>query len=423
MPNHRSVTIVVPVYGDAESLEKCLLSVLKHTDLHVHSLLVVNDCGPDADALEKLVLRILDGREGTRYERNDHNLGFVATCNRAVLKLDGSRNDALLLNSDTVVGAGWIEGLIGALAVDPTVGIVCPRSNNASLASFPPRTVDGRRWPTDKSRTLHQELAPLLPEITISPVAVGFCFLVRREVIDSLGLFDDVFSPGYGEENDLCRRALSAGWKSALANRIFVEHAGAASFSSARKDKLARNHERLLRRRHPDYWDAVLTFERVGRHPLDMFAAVLARQPGKMSVIGFSAAREAAEVARQLREHGPDDDITVAVPAWYQPFARLLVERHVAKVIRQGDEIGRVWHAAVVTERSPHEARIRAQWSAWQILSDRAALDARASFGPGDLHAKVALRGGVGDARRLPRLLGPSAVGRALRSVLGRSRA
>lgn len=364
MRDHRPITVVVPVYGDAESLEKCLLSVLEHTDFEVHTLLVVNDCGPDADALEALVLRTLGGRKGTRYERNGRNLGFVATCNRAVLELDSSRNDVLLLNSDTVVSADWIDGLIGALAVDSSVGIVCPRSNNASLASFPPRTVDGRRWPTDESRSLHQELAPLLPEVTISPVAVGFCFLVRREVIDSLGLFDEAFSPGYGEENDLCRRALGEGWKSALANRVFVEHAGAASFSSARKDKLARDHERLLRRRHPDYWDAVLTFERVGRHPLDMFAGALVGSPSPR-VLVFCDFPTVTRAMHAISRGVPKAVVTLAVPSWQWLAVRLLFGGR-TPVIRHGDELGRVWHAATTT-LAVSDIRTRLLWSAPQV--------------------------------------------------------
>ncbi|MWN70131.1 glycosyltransferase family 2 protein, partial [Escherichia coli] len=50
------VTVVVPVYGDLPSLLDCIASLVDHVDTSRHRVLLVNDCGPDADAIERAVL-------------------------------------------------------------------------------------------------------------------------------------------------------------------------------------------------------------------------------------------------------------------------------------------------------------------------------------------------------------------------------
>ena len=47
---------------------------------------------------------------------------------------------------------------------------------------------------------------PCYPDL---PTGVGFCFYVRRALLDAIGPFDPAFGAGYGEENDFCMRAQS----------------------------------------------------------------------------------------------------------------------------------------------------------------------------------------------------------------------
>ena len=42
---------------------------------------------------------------------------------------------------------------------------------------------------------------------------IGACFLIKRAVIDRVGMFDEGFNPAYGEESDLCMRARKRGFR------------------------------------------------------------------------------------------------------------------------------------------------------------------------------------------------------------------
>jgi len=283
-PDRPGVTVVVPVYGDLPSLLDCVASLVEHVDVDRHSVLLVNDCGPDADVIERALLQAVEGLRGFRYERNDHNLGFVGTCNRAVTELDTSDRDVLLLNSDTVVTAGFLDEMHDVLWAEPHHGVVCARSNNATIASLPFRQVRPAERTTERTLEVFARISPLLPRWYVTPVAMGFCFLTRRSLIREFGLFDDEFAPGYGEENDYCLRVNAHGWSSVMANRALVLHAGSKSFVGARRNALRDAHQKKLEARYPFYGQATGAFLRHDVHPADRFADALVDRPGPFSV-------------------------------------------------------------------------------------------------------------------------------------------
>ena len=266
--------VVVPVYGDLESLLRCVDGLLEHLDTTVHQVLLVNDCGPDADAIERALLDRIGERPGFRYERNDHNLGFVGTCNRAVTELDTGGDAVLLLNSDAVPTAGFLDAMLAVLDEEHT-GVVTARSDNATIASIPYRLTNRGAARTEaRTRTVWGALAPLLPVSQVMPVAMGFCFLTRRELVTEHGLFDEAFAPGYGEENDYCLRIAEHGWLAKIANGALVLHAGGKSFSGNRT-ALRAAHQRELERRYPFLPDAVAAYQRHGMTATERFADAL----------------------------------------------------------------------------------------------------------------------------------------------------
>lgn len=257
MSSIHAVTIVVPVYGDWPSLRECIESLTEHVNTSVHKVILVNDCGPDADTIEKNTLAAIKDKQGFEYYRNKKNLGFVGTCNRAVDKLDKSSNDILLLNSDTKVTEGFLEEMTTVLYTSSKYGAVSPRSNNATIATIP-LSAAGQKGinPTDSYR-IFQKIKNKLPRYNEVPVAHGFCMLIRRTLIEEYGLFDKAFGKGYGEEVDFCMRIAKDGYKSILANRAYVFHLEARSFTMKKKAELLEVNNKIIWERYPDYRQTV----------------------------------------------------------------------------------------------------------------------------------------------------------------------
>jgi GT2 family glycosyltransferase/glycosyltransferase involved in cell wall biosynthesis len=243
------VDIVVPVYNAPEDLLRCVDSVLACTS-GAFRLLLIDDASPDPRIAEVFGELARRGERRIELARNERNLGFTETANRGMA---ASRDDVVLLNSDTIVTTGWLDALLRCAASDPRIATVTPFSNNAEICSFPRFCEDNAWMPESDPEAIRMALAdtavPTYPDL---PTGVGFCMFVRRAAIDAIGAFDRAFGAGYGEENDFCLRAARAGWRNVLADDAFVVHAGARSFAG-RKDLLAGRNMALLLASHPHY--------------------------------------------------------------------------------------------------------------------------------------------------------------------------
>ena len=319
-----SVTIVVPVYDHWSSLARCIRSVRAHAPADAH-VIVVNDNGPHADTIEELLLAEIDDDPRFEYHRNPTNLGFVRTCNRAATELDDSDAPILLLNADAEVTRGAIEEMLAVLNIDEHHAAVCPRSDNASIATIPLARRNGapeKLSPSDGD-AIARAVTRLLPRYTLAPVAVGFAMLIRRSLIRNHGLFDEIYGRGYNEENDFCMRVNELGYSCVLANRAWVRHLGSVSFVGI-KNQLDEMNAGILSSRYPHYFPTVSRFERFGRHAIDRFAEVIANLPGSepsvlidihhLSHVHNGSTRFALALLEWLRDNRPEG-VKVAVAA------------------------------------------------------------------------------------------------------------
>lgn len=269
----KKVTIVIPVYKDWSTLKLCISS-LKSCVSDRNKVLLINDMGPDREKIENNILSEIEGYENFQYFRNDKNLGFVKTCNRAVFELDHSENDILLLNSDTEVTPGFLEEMQSVLYAAEKHGVVCPRSNNATLLTIPVKNELNRNITASESYSVYLQIKDSLPKQQVMPTGVGFAFLIKRELIKQYGLFDEIYSPGYNEENDFCMRINQYGFNVLMANRAYVFHHESRSFGE-KKHKLDEEHARILSKRYPYYWNRVDLYFSAQMSVVDYYADLL----------------------------------------------------------------------------------------------------------------------------------------------------
>ena len=146
------------------------------------------------------------------------NVGFAAGNNVGLRRAKGRH--CALLNNDTVVLPGALERCVGYLDANPSVGVVGPQlldpdgSKQNSVHSVPnlvseivPKavleTVAPWRYPSKR----YEHPGPVVVEAVL-----GACMVVRRTVLESVGLMpEDYFM--FLEETDWCWRIRRAGWK------------------------------------------------------------------------------------------------------------------------------------------------------------------------------------------------------------------
>src|SRR5688572_25979372 len=109
-------TVIVPVFDAFAATSRCLASLLRHTPAE-HRVVLVDDASTDA-RIRGLLLDFANRRPGVLLLENGRNAGFAASANRGIGE---AAADVVLLNSDTVVTAGWLEGLVRCRASHPAI--------------------------------------------------------------------------------------------------------------------------------------------------------------------------------------------------------------------------------------------------------------------------------------------------------------
>ena len=250
------VAVVIPVFrGHAQTLA-CIDSVLASLPAEARCI-VVEDASPEDKLID--ALRGLAERGRIELRRQPSNRGFPATANAGIRAAGDC--DVILLNSDTLVPPGWAERLADAVYSAPDVGTATPFSNDASVFSYPrqdgPNPVPQEADTLSLDRLARRANGDAVVEV---PSTHGFCVYLRRDCVKEVGLFrEDLFAQGYSEENDFCIRARHLGWRHVAVPGLFVAHAGAGSFGSAKAQLMARNLA-ILNRLHPGYDRLIASF-------------------------------------------------------------------------------------------------------------------------------------------------------------------
>ncbi len=250
-----TVDVVICVHNALDDVRDCLDSVIHHST-PVYRLVLVDD---GSSAKTRDTLADFASSQGALLIRNETALGYTLAANQG---LRASKADhVILLNSDTVVTRDWLERLVACAESDPKIGLVGPLSNCASWQSVPDVDADGD-WATNPlpdgvapdamAALLARDAGPNYPRMAFLN---GFCLLIRRAVLDAMGLFDEEgFGRGYGEENDYCLRARNAGFELALADDVYVLHRQSKSYSSEQRKALSALAGETLAKKHGQPW-------------------------------------------------------------------------------------------------------------------------------------------------------------------------
>ena len=258
------VDIVVPIYNAYEYTIECVNSVLKYTKKEDYNLILINDKSPDNRVAEYLNNLKAENHENILIYHNDENLGFVGTVNKG---MSISKNDIVLLNSDTEVTKNWLTKIKNTAYSNCKIATVTPLTNSGTICSIPifceDNEIPENFTVKDYSDVIEKTSLKMYPSI---PTAVGFCMYIKRKVIDEIGLFDkEAFGRGYGEENDFCCRALENGYFHVLSDDTFIYHKGSASFSEDKNGLIERN-LKILFERYPYYPKMIEKF--IAKNPL-----------------------------------------------------------------------------------------------------------------------------------------------------------
>jgi FkbM family methyltransferase len=180
-------SIVIPTYNHCNDLLKpCIDSLLKYTDMNnVELIISANGCYDETSAyLDELKKSFIDvgigdnllihwSEEATGYSKATNDGIRLATSDKIILL----NNDVILLKQPK---SDWIEKLLYQFKIDDKCGISGP------LKTF---SDPSNRW-----------------------FIIFFCVMIDRKVFDTIGLLNEEYGKGGGEDTEMCILAEDSGF-------------------------------------------------------------------------------------------------------------------------------------------------------------------------------------------------------------------
>lgn len=238
--NDRKTRIVIVSYNSCHLMQENIKSIREALTPGTYKIVVVDNASTDG------VANWLFEQEDIATIRNTENVGFGPACNQganARIGADFEDADIFLLNNDTRLVFDSLYFLREALYSEEDIGAVGSVSNYAGNKQQIDVTFDT----VDEYIKYGEKVNVPMENGTLERVRLsGFAMLIRREVWDKIGGFDEDFAPGYFEDDALSMEILRSGYRMKVVRNSFIYHAGSQSFIKTDYQKLLEDHHQLF---------------------------------------------------------------------------------------------------------------------------------------------------------------------------------
>ena len=271
-----ALSIIIVSFNTRDDLQRCLETLHLHPPAVAHEIVVVDNASRDGSA-EAVSARW----PSVRVLVEPRNIGFAAANNVGTRASSGEL--LLLLNSDTLVPPGAIDGLVARLGAD------------AGIAAAGPRLVDGAGRPELSFGPMMSPFAELRQKLLMSLYHRGFgpaaryvaratseerpvdwvsgaALLVRRHDAEAVGLLDERYFL-YTEDVDFCAALRSRGRRILFTPAVTITHLrgrSRATAPAAMNDAYRRSQIAFYEKHHPQWATLLRAYLRAkGQLPRD----------------------------------------------------------------------------------------------------------------------------------------------------------
>jgi len=240
-----SVSIVIPHWNNVDVLSECLESI-SNTDFENFETIVVDNASTDNS-----VASVRSNYPNVKLIENDKNYGYAGGCN---IGAEAASGDFLIfLNNDTVQEKDWISNLIKTINSDDKIAAVQPKilnyydRNVFDYAGGSGGHMDIYCFPFARGRifSFQENDEGQYNNKEKCFWSSGTCFMVRRELFQKAGGFDESFF-AHMEEIDMCWRLYAMGFEVWVEPDSVVYHKNALTLPMYSHKKYYLNHRNSL---------------------------------------------------------------------------------------------------------------------------------------------------------------------------------
>jgi len=212
----KRVVIIILNLNGIDYLRNCLKSIRENTNYKNYKIIVVDNNSTDGSK-EMIQLKF----DNIDLIKNKINRGFSGGNNDGIKYAIEKYNPEYfyLLNNDTLVKKNWLSEAIKVLK-KTNAGIVGSKQLNfneqPTISAGWIRRFNVKYYYGDKEKEVGW--------------VSGAGFMIKRDVIESIGMLDEIYNPAYYEETDFEKRAINKGFKIVHAPKSIFLHAGGKTF-------------------------------------------------------------------------------------------------------------------------------------------------------------------------------------------------
>ena len=249
------LSIILVNFNSSNFIKECLESLNGFIEYLDCEVIIVDNCSTDNSPNF-----IKENFPEFKLICNQDNLGFGKANNLGFVNSQG--NYLLFLNTDTILIENTLEILFKHLEDNPNIGIVGSRiifvngRYQLSYGNLPNiffELIDKIRYAIDDR--FHSLLSEFYDDWHLRTQEVGWvtgaCFMMRRDVFEQVGGFDENFFM-YFEDKDLCKRVKELGYKVVYYPKTTIVHLLGGSSHGIKKsvNKYYRNSQLYYYQKH-----------------------------------------------------------------------------------------------------------------------------------------------------------------------------
>lgn len=233
-------SVIILHFNSSDDTLKCFQSLLQKKDWHKYFSIIIVLNSSDASLVSFLGKK----HPEVLLLENLENIGFAGGVNRGIKKAKeiGSDN-IIILNNDTIVPTGLVAGLATYADSDKSIGLVSPKIYFSP--GFEYHKDRYKNWEKGKviwyaggiidwsniygcHRGVDEVDKGQYDKTAQTDFATGCCMLIKRQVIEKIGYFDEKYYL-YFEDVDYSMRARENGFKVMYCPNAYLWHKNASS--------------------------------------------------------------------------------------------------------------------------------------------------------------------------------------------------
>ncbi|MEM7517024.1 MAG: glycosyltransferase family 2 protein, partial [Planctomycetota bacterium] len=239
---NRLTTILVVTHDALDQTRRCLEALRACSEQeHPMEIIFVDNGSTDG------TVEFLREQDDVQLICNVENLGAPRARNQALELANGEH--IVFMDNDVMVTPGWLGRLLFHAEVDGQsgcVGCLSDRAGQNQQIAYPADSSD----PGDLAAYAGKVSEKNHRRYRNQGLMTSFLLMVRREVVDAIGGFDERFSPWGFEDDDFSLRAHLTGFRNRVALDVFVRHEPyrGAKKKAKHDDLLQRNWKRFAKK-------------------------------------------------------------------------------------------------------------------------------------------------------------------------------